>query len=588
MSTITGGNSADNLIGTADDDEIYGLLGNDTLRGYEGDDVIYGDSAATEIQSLTPTADGSFDIQSDTFISVSLSGFNFASTDEKSLGYAILDASGNVVSKDIIVDYVNLAERGSALDINATGGVKLVFFTIASSELSQFEWTPLDLNTVDTNIPSSTVSIDVKEITSDASSHGDDSLYGYEGDDELYGEGGDDYIVAGAGNDIVSGGIGDDSAWGGNGDDHIHGGDGDDKLYGQNGVDKLEGGTGDDELWGGRGNDTLLAGAGDDYVEGQDGDDTIRAGDGDDEVWSGVGNDNIRGDQGDDYINAESGDDRVLGGAGDDTIFGEDGNDDLRGNGGNDVVYGGAGNDTLRGNAGDDYLDGGEGDDTLFGNLGSNTLLGGDGNDYIFGGWLSTDSYFDGQAGQDRLKGGTNSDTFVFDSDDFQGQIKTLSGGEQVNLQIYDAATGFDTLHVFGDTHADFTGELYQTTPGVTGNVIAGIESVLGDSDDQTVTVNAHQIDAKSDATDNSDWQGFIAWLGDGDDTFDVTGLDWQYNASEPVNALITPAMLDKMGINATQAADLQSYVFIDTITNDKVTIWTDAETVTYFGVDIV
>ncbi|MDD1794284.1 calcium-binding protein [Enterovibrio sp. ZSDZ42] len=588
MSTITGGNSADDLIGTAGDDEIYGLLGDDTLRSYDGDDIIFGDSSSSEVQSLTSNPDGSYDIQSDTFISVTLSDFNFASTEEKSLGYAIVDASGNVISKDIIVNYVNLAERGSALDINVAGGAKLVFFTIPSTDLSSFPWTPLDLNSVDTNIPPSKVSITVKEIDSNTATHGDDSLYGYDGDDELYGEGGDDYIVGGDGHDIISGGDGNDSAWGGNGEDHLHGGAGDDKLYGQNGNDKLEGGAGDDELWGGTGDDTLLAGSGHDYIEGQNGDDTIRAGDGDDEVWAGTGNDFIRGDQGDDYISAESGDDRVFGGSGDDEIYGGDGNDDLRGNAGDDKIYGGDGNDTLRGHTGNDYLDGGDGDDTIFGNLGSNTLLGGDGNDYLFGGWFSADNYLDGQEGQDRLKGGTHSDTFVFDSNDFQGQIKTLSGGQQVNLQIYDAKTGFDTLHVFGETHADFTGELYQGTPGVTGNVIAGIESVLGDSGDQTITVNAHQIDAKSDATDNSDWQGFIAWLGDGDDTFDVTGDRWQYNASAPVNAFITPAMLAKMGINATQAADLQSYVFIDSATNDKVTIWTDAETVTYTGADLV
>lgn len=33
--TITGDSSGNNLIGTADDDDIYGLLGDDTLRGYE-------------------------------------------------------------------------------------------------------------------------------------------------------------------------------------------------------------------------------------------------------------------------------------------------------------------------------------------------------------------------------------------------------------------------------------------------------------------------------------------------------------------------------------------------------------------------
>ncbi|WP_394212703.1 calcium-binding protein [Enterovibrio calviensis] len=588
MASITGSNSSDNLIGTTDDDSIYGLLGEDTLRGYAGDDTIYGDSSASEIQELSSNGDGSYTLQSDTFISVSLSQFNFPVTDEKSLGYAILDANGDVISKNIIVDYVNIAERGSAIDINVAGGAKLVFFTIPSSELPNFEWTPLDLNNVDTNIATSPVTITVKEINSDSSTHGDDALYGYEGDDQLFGEGGDDRIVGGDGHDIISGGDGDDSAWGGNGDDHLHGGKGDDKLYGQNGKDKLEGGAGDDELWGGRDDDTLLAGSGADYIEGQDGNDTVQAGDGDDEVWGGAGNDNIRGDQGNDYINAEDGEDLVFGGAGDDEIYGGDDNDDLRGNAGNDKIYGEQGNDILRGQAGNDYLDGGDGNDEIYGNLGTNTMLGGDGNDYLFAGWFSADNYLDGQAGEDILIGSIGSDTLIFDENDFQGQVKTFSNGTQINKHIYDASSGFDTLLITGAQNADFTGTSYQTDPNIKGNVVAGVEAVIGDSADQTLTINTHEIDAQSDNTAGDDWQGFIAWLGNGDDTLNLTGVDWQYDAAATSNADITPAMVAKMGLSASQVADLKAYVFNDLYSNDQITVWTDAESITYLGTDIV
>ncbi|WP_407332607.1 calcium-binding protein [Enterovibrio sp. 27052020O] len=588
MATITGGNTSDNLVGTTDDDILYGLLGEDTLRGYAGNDTAYGDSSASEIQDLTPNADGSYSLQSDTFVSVSLTQFNFALTDEKSLGYAILDASGNVISKSVIVDYANLAERGSAIDINTAGGVTLVFFTFPSSQLSGFEWRPLDLNAVDTNISTADVTIQVKEINSDASTHGDDALYGYEGDDQLFGEGGNDSIVGGDGHDIISCGDGDDSAWGNNGDDHLHGGIGNDKLYGQNGKDKLEGGAGDDELWGGRDDDTLLAGSGDDYVEGQDGNDTIQAGEGDDEVWGGSGNDNIRGDQGNDYIDAESGDDLVYGGAGNDEIYGNDGHDDLRGNAGNDILYGQHGNDILRGGAGNDYLDGGDGDDEIYGNLGTNTLLGGEGNDYLFAGWFSADNYLDGQAGQDTLIGSIGSDTLIFDENDFQGQIKTLANGNQINKHMYDASSGFDTLVITGAQHADFTGASYQADPSIEGNVIAGIEAVIGDSANQTVTISAHEIDAQSDTTSGDDWQGFVAWLGNGDDTLNLTGADWQYDAAATSNADITPTMIAKMGLSAAQVADLQAYVFNDIYSNDQITIWTDADSITYLGTDIV
>ncbi|CZF81381.1 calcium-binding protein [Grimontia marina] len=213
-----------------------------------------------------------------------MSQFNFPSGEEKGLGYAILSASGEVLSRDIIIDYVNLAERGSAIDINVPGGAKLVLFTMPSSELAGFEWRPLDLNDVDTNISSADVTITVEEISSDTSTHGNDNLYGYEGDDRLYGEGGDDSLISADGNDILSGGDGKDSLWGGNDEDHLHGGAGDDILQGQNGTDKLEGGAGDDRL----GNDSIAAGGDDDLVFGQDGDDYIRGGSGKDEIYGAI------------------------------------------------------------------------------------------------------------------------------------------------------------------------------------------------------------------------------------------------------------------------------------------------------------
>ncbi|USH01631.1 calcium-binding protein [Grimontia kaedaensis] len=588
MASISGDNTNNNLVGTTDDDQIYGLLGNDTLRGYEGNDAVYGDSSESEITALSPDTDGYYSLQEETLVTVTLSQFNFSTVEEKSLGYAILDASGEVISRDIIVDYVSLAERGSAVDINVPGGAKLVFFTMPSTELFGFEWRPFDLNDVDTNISSSDVTIAVEEIDSDTSTHGNDNLYGYEGDDRLYGEGGNDFLVGADGNDIISGGDGNDTLWGGNDDDHLHGGNGNDILQGQNGTDKLEGGSGDDTLYGGRGDDTILAGGDNDLVFGQDGDDYIRGGSGNDEIWGDAGNDTIRGDQGDDYINGDDGEDLIFGGSGDDEIYGAADDDDLRGNAGNDTIYGEDGNDFLRGNGGNDYLDGGDGDDTVYGNIGSNTLLGGKGNDYIFAGWGSFDNLLDGQEGEDLLNGGTNTDTLIFDLDDFQGQTLTLPSDRVINKHIYDAATGFDVLKISGSVHADFTGEAYQTMPGVTGNIIAGIEAAIGDAGDQTVTINIHEIDAQSDTTTRDDWQGFVAWLGEGDDTLNLTGVQWQYEAAGTSNADITPAMLEKMGLTATQAADLQAYVFTDIRDGDQVTIWTDAENITYLGTDIV
>lgn len=588
MASIFGTNTNNNLVGTNDDDDIYGLLGSDTLLGYEGNDTLYGDTSPSEIQTLTPGADGRYAIQHGTFISVTLSQFNFPPTEAQSLGYAILDASGTVLSREIIVDYTNTAERGSAIDINVENGVSLVFFTLPSSDLSGFAWRPLDLSGVNTDIPASNVTIMVEEISSTADNHGNDNLYGYDGDDRLFGEGGDDYLIGGQGNDMLSGGEGNDVLWGENGEDHLHGGDGDDILQGQNGIDKLEGGAGNDSLYGGRGNDTLLAGDGTDYVRGQNGDDVIRGGAGDDELWGDNGDDIIRGDQGADYIEGGNGNDLLFGGAGNDQILGGRGDDDIRGNSGDDIIYGEGGDDILRGNAGNDYLDGGEGNDRIFGNLGSNTLLGGNGDDYLLAGWNSHDNLLDGGSGEDILIGGTHSDTLIFDILDFQGQTETTPDGREINQHIYDASTGFDTLRVSGSVHVDFTGNSYQDNPDITGNVIAGIESVIGDGGNQTITINVHEIDAQSDTTDNDDWQGFVAWLGEGEDTLNLTGVHWQYSPTSVSNADITPAMIEKMALTAGQASELQAFVFNDIYSNDQITIWTDAENISYQGMDIL
>ncbi|PMN73745.1 calcium-binding protein [Enterovibrio norvegicus] len=588
MATITGDNAANMLDGTTDDDLIYGLEGNDTLRAYEGDDVVYGDSSSSQISQLSQNSDGSYSISSETVLSVHLSQFSFPSGDDKSVGYAVLDSSGNVLSTKILVESTATAQDTSAIDINVANGTTLVFFSLPVADRPGFEWRPLVLNDVETNIPSSSVSIEVEQITGDPTIGGNDSLYGYDGDDRLYGEGGDDSLIGGDGNDVLSGGEGDDRMWGEDGDDLIHGGNGDDRLFGQNGDDTLEGGAGDDELRGGRGNDTLDGGDGDDLIFGQDGDDTIVAGAGDDEVWADQGDDEVHGTAGSNYIDTGDGDDLVFGGRDDDEIYGGDGNDDLRGGAGNDEIYGEDGDDILIGKSGNDFLDGGDGNDEIYGTLGSNTLLGGQGDDYLFAGWRSMDNFLDGQEGADILRGSTFSDTLVFDQDDFEGQIQTLSSGKQINQSIYNASTGFDTLTVEGEQHVDFTGDAYQTTPSVGGNVIAGIEAVVGGSNDQTVTINTHSIDQQSDDTNNDDWQGFVAWLGDGDDTLNLTGVNWAYNASATSNADITPAMIEKMGLTNAQVSDLQAYVFDDQFSDDQITIWTDAENITYLGTDIV
>lgn len=205
----------------------------------------------------------------------------------------------------------------------------------------------------------------------------------------------------------------------------------------------------------------------------------------------------------------------------------------------------------------------------------------------MFAGWASFDNYLDGQAGVDTLQGGTHSDTLIFDRDDFQGQTTTLSNGSQINQQIYKASTGFDVLRVSGDNEVDFTGDSYQTSPDVTGNVISGVEAVVGDSANQTLTVNLHEVEQQSDTVDGADWQGFVAWLGAGDDTLNFTGVDWQYDSGATATATVSDAMINVMGLTTGQVADLQAFVFNDMHSDAQITVWTDADHLTHLGTDI-
>ncbi|CZF77733.1 Hemolysin, chromosomal [Grimontia celer] len=305
-----------------------------------------------------------------------------------------------------------------------------------------------------------------------------------------------------------------------------------------------------------------------------------------DTIDGGTGNDKIYAGDDADIVHGGEGDDQIFGGKGDDTLYGDEGADDIRGGQGNDTVYGGEGDDVLYGKAGNDTLDGGAGNDKLFGNAGSNTLLGGTGNDKLYAG-NGTNNRLDGGEGVDTYTGGIGSDTFVFDIQDFAGETKTLSNGRIVNEQVYNAATGFDVLEVSGDAHVDFTGAAYQSDSTVKGNVIAGVEAVVGDDGDQTVTIKEFSILAQSDDTELGDWDGFVAHLGGGEDTLNFAGPNWTYEADATPNAELTPAMIQQMGLTADEASTLKAYVFSFDFSDAQITVWTDAENITQAGTDI-
>ncbi|WP_158174610.1 calcium-binding protein [Grimontia hollisae] len=290
---------------------------------------------------------------------------------------------------------------------------------------------------------------------------------------------------------------------------------------------------------------------------------------------------------------AEGDNDTILGGSGDDTIYGEqgddyiegnEGDDTLRGGAGNDTIYGGAGNDVLLGNEGDDILYGGDGDDILRGGSGSDALYGGAGNDYLQAGY-DDDYILDGGSGLDLYRGSEGNDILLFDQEDFS-DVNFL----KENGNIYLGDRGFDQLIVNGDANVDLTGKSYGVTSGP--KPIAQVEAVIGDEGDQTVTANAFAIRAQSDPyqsaslTDPGDWDGFVAYLGEGDDTFNLDAGGWSHNAGAEPTAELSAEMIAFMGLNVPQVNALEAYVF-ESSSGSTITVWTDAENITLNGDDL-
>ncbi|WP_407330640.1 DUF4114 domain-containing protein [Enterovibrio sp. 27052020O] len=288
-----------------------------------------------------------------------------------------------------------------------------------------------------------------------------------------------------------------------------------------------------------------------------------------------------------DTINGGNGNDFIHGGDGQDVIHGDNGNDTLNGGNGNDVLYGDAGDDVIYGGFGDDVLYGGDGDDKLYGGSGDDALYGGAGNDYLQAGY-EDDYVLDGGEGVDIYVGSEGNDTMFFDNEDFSDAGLLNSRGN-----VYVGDRGFDKLIANGDANIDFTGQSHHAAGVVVNSkAIAQVEAVVGDSGDQEVTINAYAIEAQSDQfqtqtnVDPGDWDGFVAYLGEGDDTFNLTGKFWTYDADAQPQAELSADMIAFMGLTESQVNELDAYVF-ETNSGASVTIWTDAEHVTYDGNDI-
>jgi Ca2+-binding RTX toxin-like protein len=388
--TVIGSDNDDQIFGDGDNDSLLGGLGNDIVNGGadddeafggEGDDFVLGGAGSDTLDG----ENGNDDIRGQASDDL-LKGGQGDDTIDGGDGTDSLTESGNVdfTLTDVSLVGVGADQLANLEHVELAGG-----FSANSIDASAFSGNIIlrGFGGADTLIAGS----------------GNDILIGYAGHDSLVGNSGDDTLLGSAGRDILDGGAGND------------------RLRGQGGSrDQLFGGAGNDELDGGAGGDTLSGDDGQDTLAGASGNDLLNGGAGDDSLSGGNGSDILNGDDGQDTLIGESGNDQLNGGAGDDSLLGQDGADTLDGGEDDDTLVGGNGNDFLFGQTGNDGLDGGAGDDIVNGGAGNDALFGGSGNDSMYGGsgadlviGMSGVDVVKGQSGFDILAGGsgTGADT---------------------------------------------------------------------------------------------------------------------------------------------------------------------------------
>ncbi len=543
--------SIENIIGSGNNDFIYGFTGADTLEGGNGNDYISGSGGDD-----TLIGDGGDDI---------LSG---------GTGADIIDGGGAGFDA---ADY-SLSTVGVQVDLlagTATGG------DAAGDMLSRIDFLN-GTSFADTLGGSSTYN----EIYG---GFGDDTLFGYDSSDRLNGGDGDDVIDGGIGADTIEGGAGSDTATYATSAMAVQinlasnsgaGGDANGDIFssienvtGTAFSDSIFASTANNTINGGDGNDVIYGFAGNDIFDGQNGDDTINVGSGADIAYGGSGNDllvfasfpyDVSVDdstagvtvyldgatagtggyaEGDIY----SGFERVVLSNFADTVYGTGANESFYTLVGADTVYGGAGIDTvlydtsaaisigldgaagsggeadgdrlfgveiIRATQSDDVLWGSSGDDTLYGQGGADLLRGNAGSDILDGGaGIDTVSYStsvagvsislaagtasggdaagDSLIGIENLVGSGQNDSLTGDATD-----NNLSGGNGDDILIggagsdlFNGGNGFDTVDYAGSANGISLSidGAFATGGDAAGDQLLFIEAVVGTNFSDTI-----------------------------------------------------------------------------------------------------
>ena len=487
MSTITGSNDADVLLGTPFADSIDGLGGNDFIDGGAGNDTINGGSGNDTIMGN----DGN-DVITGGLGSDSVSGgagddrylFN-VTTDEADI--VNLDAGNDLVvvtqnTSNVVRLTFNAAEAGNGSATGSDGQLAVNLQGTTNNGVNVFGLSNrFDDEGITFSVQGQPFLFDVRDGATQIGANFSLVSLGTSGADSFNGPtfnpAAGIYFNGGAGNDQVLGGRFADFLDGGAGNDTLIGGGGGDRIFGRDGDDTAQLNVsgvnplatvidGSDTIDLGAGNDIIRVSrltpgevrltfrssgvgngvAADTVAEGGDGDLNVRIqgenGSGgldavdpisraDDEGVTFIGENGVRFDVRDITGVARGSFDIVqLGTSGADNIVAQASMLDR-------YFNGGLGNDTLRGGSGNDFLVGGGGDDLLVGGGGFDQYLAGDGADLILGS-TGVDFVIDAGAGNDRVFGNTGNDTLNggLGDDLINGEVgdDVLNGGDGNDL----------------------------------------------------------------------------------------------------------------------------------------------------------
>lgn len=322
----------------------------------------------------------------------------------------------------------------------------------------------------------------------------DNSITGNSYANRLEGLGGDDILSGLGGSDALYGGAGFDTLYGGADGDKLFGEADADTLYGGSGNDELDGGAGADAMYGGRDDDTyFVQNATDQVIEySGEGRDTVFSTLGAYTLAANVEDLVLEGYAADGTGNAS--DNQIVGNDRNNTLIGLGGSDTLYGMEGQDLLIGGiGGTDNLHGGSGDDdyvvrdsldivHEDANQGNDTVIATVdyaltaNVENLILENGN---FGAGNSLDNsltgnkfanFLNGLAGADTMSGLGGDDTYVVDNagdvvieaagDGYDTVITTVSftAGANNSIERIEAMQGSastDVINLVGNALAN-------------------------------------------------------------------------------------------------------------------------------------